>query len=171
MDNTPSIEVIRWVKDHGGVENLMKKSSHEKQRARWKERKERMKRHIAELELKCAERKLETERLRSRIDEMRPRLMPEGFEWPKVDGKPVDFKTVYTPSLGVLEAVSIYCNGACEVMGHDGIIKNVQDVHIEPPAPEVLDADGTEIRVGDTVYHVEFTGVELVVKELPKPGE
>ena len=68
------------------------------------------------------------------------RLMPEGMEWPKVDGKPVDFVTGYEPSLGVLEAVSIYSNGACEVMGHDGIIKDVKEIHVA--TPKVLDADG-----------------------------
>ena len=77
------------------------------------------------------------------------RLMPEGMEWPTVDGKPVDFVTGYEPSLGVLEAVSIYNNGACEVMGHDGIIKDVKEIHVA--TPKVLDADGAEIRVGDTV--------------------
>lgn len=34
----------------------------------------------------------------------------------------------------------------------------------------VLAADGKPLRVGEHVYHVE-TGAELVVKELPKPGE
>ena len=84
------------------------------------------------------------------------RLMPEGMEWPMVDGKPVDFVTGYEPSLGVLEAVSIYSNGACEVMGHDGIIKDVKEIHVA--TPKALDADGVEIRVGDTVYEVEGTG-------------
>lgn len=88
------------------------------------------------------------------------RIMPEGMEWPTVDGKPVDFKTVYVPSLGVLEAVSIYNNGACQVMSHDGIIKSAKDIHIEKP--EVLDADGVEIRVGDTVWDIE-TGIEFEV--------
>ena len=78
------------------------------------------------------------------------RLMPEGIKWPTVDGKPVDFVTGYQPSLGVLEAVSIYSNGACEVMGHDGIIKDVKEIHVA--IPKVLDADGVEIRVGDRVW-------------------
>lgn len=80
------------------------------------------------------------------------RLMPEGMEWPKVDGKPVDFKTVYVPSLGVLEAVSIYNTGACQVMSHDGIIKSAKDIHIEKP--EALDADGVPCRDGDEVWEV-----------------
>lgn len=78
------------------------------------------------------------------------RLMPEGMEWPKVDGEPVDFNTFYGPSLGVLEAVSIYSNGACEVMSHDGIVENATEIHVLKP--KVVDADGVEIRAGDEVY-------------------
>ena len=81
------------------------------------------------------------------------RLMPDGMEWPTVDGKPVDFVTGYEPSLGVLEAVSIYSNGACEVMGHDGIIKDVKEIHVV--TPKVLDADGVEIRKVDTVWTIK----------------
>ena len=85
--------------------------------------------------------------------------MPEGVEWPVVGGRKVDFKTAYAPGLGALEAVSIYNNGACEVMSHDGIIKNVKDIHIA--RPKVLDADGAEIRVGDTVYGTDGQQYEV----------
>lgn len=81
--------------------------------------------------------------------DMAGRLMPDGLSWPIVDGQPVDFVTGYEPSLGVLEAVCIYSNGACEVMSHDGIIKGVKEIHVEKP--KVFDADGVEIHVGDTV--------------------
>ena len=94
------------------------------------------------------------------LDEVEKRLMPEGMEWPKVDGKPVDFVTGYEPSLGVLEAVSIYNNGACEVMSHDGIVKNATEIHVA--THKALDADGKEIRVGDTVWDVE-SGIEYEV--------
>lgn len=105
-------------------------------------------------------------RERGGLDAVEKRLMPEGMEWPTVDGKPVDFKTVYVPSLGVLEAVSIYNNGACDVMSHDGIIKSAKDIHIENP--EVLDADGAEIREGDVLYSVE-TGDYVIVDSI-EPG-
>ena len=82
-------------------------------------------------------------------NDMAGRLMPDGLSWPIVDGQPVDFVTGYEPSLGVLEAVCIYSNGACEVMSHDGIIKGVKEIHVGKP--KVLDADGVEIHVGDTV--------------------
>lgn len=94
------------------------------------------------------------------------RLMPEGMEWPKVDGKPVDFNTCYGPSLGVLEAVSIYNNGACEVMSHDGIVKNATEIHVSKP--KVVDADGVEIRVGDVLYSIE-TGDSVTVDSI-EPG-
>lgn len=86
------------------------------------------------------------------------RLMPEGMEWPKVDGKPVDFKTVYGPSLGVLDAVSIYNNMACEVMGHDGIIKPASEIHAV-----VLAADGESLEVGQTVYAPHYDYVKCTV--------
>ena len=100
------------------------------------------------------------------LDKLRKRLMPDGMEWPKVDGKPVDFVTGYEPSLGVLEAVSIYNNGACEVMSHDGIVKNATEIHVFKP--KVLDADGVEIRVGDVLYSVE-TGGSVIVDSI-EPG-
>lgn len=98
---------------------------------------------------RMAEVSTERDELRAEVASMRKRLMPEGMEWPKVDGEPVDFKTAYEPSLGVLEAVSIYNNGACEVMSHDGIVKNATEIHVFKP--KVLDADGVEIKPGDTV--------------------
>lgn len=97
------------------------------------------------------------------LETVEKRLMPDGMEWPTVDGKPVDFVTGYEPSLGVLEAVSIYNNGACEVMSHDGIVENATEIHVLKP--KVLDADGVEIRAGDTVWHVE-TGEQCRVVEV-----
>ena len=108
---------------------------------------------IAELEQECDELREMVRSLNALTDEMEKRLMPEGMEWPTVDGKPVDFTTGYEPSLGVLEAVSIYSNGACEVMSHDGIIKGVDEIHISNP--NVLDAYGAEIEVGDDLYSIE----------------
>ena len=98
--------------------------------------------------------------------ELDRRLMPEGMEWPKVDGELVDFKTSYVPSLGVLEAVSIYNNGACEVMSHDGIVKNATEIHVFKP--KVVDADGVEIHAGDVLYSVE-TGGSVTVDSI-EPG-
>lgn len=100
------------------------------------------------------------------LDDVEKRLMPEGMEWPTVDGKPVDFVTGYKPSLGTLEAVSIYSNGACEVMSHYGIVKNATEIHVSKP--KALDADGAEIRDGDVLYSVE-TGDYVIVDSI-EPG-
>ena len=40
----------------------------------------------------------------------------------------------------------------------------------EPPAPKVIDADGAETRVGDTVWDV-ISGIEFTVDGLPRSGE
>lgn len=101
------------------------------------------------------------------LDAVEKRLMPEGMEWPTVDGKPVDFVTGYEPSLGTLEAVSIYSNGACDVMSHDGIVKNATEIHVFKP--KVLDADGVEIRVGDRLYDTD-TGCGRTVRAVNDNG-
>lgn len=150
-------EALAWVRDHGGIE-AVKASIHQ-----------------GAMEhgylLKVAE-ILGTSiydgtgNADALLDKLEKRLMPEGMEWPKVDGKPVDFKTAYGPSLGVLEAVSIYNTGACQVMSHDGIVKNATEIHIVKP--KVLDADGVEIREGDVLYSVE-TGDYVTVGSI-EPG-
>lgn len=125
---------LDWVREHGGVEHI-------------KEQGEALARRLSALAREAvadADPEDEAEALDVLERAVSCRLMPEGIEWPTVDGKPVDFVTGYEPSLGVFEAVSIYSNGACEVMGHDGIIKDVKEIHIA--TPKVLDADGVEIR-------------------------
>ena len=150
-------EAIAWVREHGGLERVKQQRYESIPRAAYERKRRALLGHIAECETALGKRREAIARLADENDalrleraQMRPRLMPEGMEWPTVDGKPVDFTTGYEPSLGVLEAVSIYSNGACEVMSHDGIIKNVKDIHVLKP--KVLDADGAEIRVGDEVF-------------------
>ena len=174
---------IAWVREHGGISEVKEEWNHSRNLKRSLEtaqaKVERQQRHIEFVQRKCRERQERVAELSSMFREadyrrvelcsalgidpetgwadamvaMHQRLMPEGMEWPTVDGKPVDFTTGYEPSLGVLEAVSIYSNGACEVMGHDGIIKNVKDIHVSKP--KVLDVDGVEIELGDDLYSIE----------------
>ena len=115
----------------------------------------------------CMKTRDRLEEMADAVGDAAKRIIPEGMEWPTVDGKPVDFVTGYEPSLGVLEAVSIYSNGSCEVMSHDGIVKNVKDIHIA--RPKVLDADGVEIRVGETVWDTE-TGCGRTVRAINDNG-
>ena len=149
-----------WVREHGGLERVKAQRCESMPRAAYERKKAGFLDHIAECERALRRRNQRIEELEGRVRaitnesaELRKRAMPEGMEWPKVDGKPVDFVTGYEPSLGVLEAVSIYSNGACEVMGHDGIIMGVKEIHVA--TPKVLDADGVEISVGEMIYSVE----------------
>lgn len=95
---------------------------------------------------------------------MRLRLMPEGMEWPRFeDGEPVrigsDFG--YGVKLDSYEVTSIlFTSEGCFLEpdysweGDDYALMVKQGVRVKRPAPKVLDADGAEIRVGDTVWHV-----------------
>ena len=111
------------------------------------------------------------------MSEMGRRLMPEGMEWlldvwPKWDdgeycrfgdwwtaksyGEDEPRKllrlAIYTP-----EQLDEWGQGDGESYGYEWDFMRPSDtgyrpVKVEPPAPKVLDADGVEIRVGDTVW-------------------
>ena len=170
------------------------------------------------------------------------RLMPEGYEWPRWDdgapvllsegqGKDVVHTVAFNFHTAVIDFKSPYVMVNPLLMETSATRYLDMGQSLKRPAPKVLDADGVEIRVGDTVcgtrdmepmrvvdtdsrecgfkhikcekegdgfwfycpdelthklpviaadgkplregehvYHVE-TGAELVVKELPKPGE
>lgn len=130
--------ISEWVRERGGIEIVKEQCKFSDDAASWIRR-------LAEYEDD------EVVDIDAAMCGIERRLMPRGMEWPKVDGKPVDFTTGYTPSLGVLEAVEIYNNGACTVMSHDGIVANVADIHIAKPDP--IGADGLPVKKGETVYH------------------
>ncbi|MBM6756738.1 hypothetical protein H6A18_09510 [Collinsella tanakaei] len=130
-------DVLAWVEEHGGLDEV---------------RRDFQDAYNRRTEL-CAALGIDLDTGWSdAMAELDSRLMPDGMKWPTVDGKPIDFVTGYEPSLGVLEAVSIYNNGACEVMGHDGIIKNVREIHVM--TPKVLDAEGNRIEPAMDVWWV-----------------
>ena len=103
------------------------------------------------------------------LDALDRRLMPEGMEWlveawPRFeDDAPVrfldDFER-YGDESGI-SVVTMYSDGSfalnCRAYSRGERVKR--------PAPKVLDADGVEIRVGDTVWDVEF-GCEFVVTKV-----
>ena len=168
------------------------------------------------------------------VREVMRRLMPEGYEWPRFeDGARVKFGDVvsdgdetgrvYYVTFDAVNPVIIgFTDETPDQDPGTWLEVSVSDgERVKRPA-KVLDADGEEIRVGDTVYHVKDgsemtvygiegewlvvsvggrvrhdivthhapvlaadgrplregehvyhveTGAELVVKELPKPGE
>lgn len=112
----------------------------------------------------------ELARLRDEMEAMRPRLMPDGMEWPRFeDGEPVAFRDKGLDVHGharSVEGVKFTRSGFVFIsddMGNTWWANDrgsIEDPEIDPdkrvkrPAPKVLDADGEEIREGDTVWHV-----------------
>ena len=129
------------------------------------------------------------------LAEVEKRLMPDGVEWllevwPRWsngeyckfgdwwmsdkygDSEPKQFLrlSIYTP-----EQLDEWGQGDWESYGYEwGFVRPSDPKYrpdkVEPPAPKVLDADGVEIRVGDTVWRVG-NGVEFTVIGLPRSGE
>ena len=89
------------------------------------------------------------------------RLMPEGCEWPRYEsGEPVGFGDEVS-RLGEVFSISLYCDGSF-ALNFSAYSKGER---VRRPA-KVLDADGVEIRVGDTVWHIR-TGDEYSVIGVP----
>ena len=97
--------------------------------------------------------------------ELDRRLMPEGMEWPRVDGEPVVIgeRLVGYGSgddgyevVGVRPTCGWVLVKSCEHIHRDGgaVILEWDASKCHRPAPKALDADGVETRVGDTVWHV-----------------
>lgn len=104
------------------------------------------------------------------------RLMPEGMEWPRFeDGEPVrigDEVQAYDRWESSHVTSIKFTEDSCFVFylwvgKKDGA--SVSGDHVKRPAPKVLDADGVEIREGDTVYVLGF-GEPLTVKGFADDG-
>ena len=86
--------------------------------------------------------------------EMVKRLMPDGMEWPMWDdGRPVTYDDAPGDVIGMYLALdgsgyALMTDLPYQLMSEPG-------ERVERPAPKVLDADGAEIRVGDTLYYVD----------------
>lgn len=96
------------------------------------------------------------ERIADRIDA--ERALPNGMEWPRFEdgellkmGDEVEFEGETMR----VSFVSFYADGwsfHCEREGFDGRLSGSYGERVKRPAPEVLDADGVPIKVGDTVW-------------------
>ena len=104
------------------------------------------------------------------VQEVMRRLMPEGMEWPRFE----DGEFVRTGDEIETVGGGVHRVGSVQLMAVTFCLKDVagetlyQTLHhgrVKRPAPKVLDADGVEIRVGDTVWHVE-TGEQCKVVEV-----
>ena len=100
------------------------------------------------------------------VKRLKRHLMPEGLEWPIYDtGEPVGFGDEFLNARGGASVLRTVLIKDCrDSLGGDfywkiGKGKNAVTLkngeRVKRPAPKVLDADGVEIRVGDTVWCLE----------------
>lgn len=173
---------IAWVREHGGLDAVRSEWSSRVPYDTHEQRRQRLLGHIAECETALRRRNERIEELGHRVNdltrenaELRRRAMPEGMSWPVFeDGEPVKFgdvvsdgdetgrvyyvtfDTVNPVIIGFTDETPDQDPGTwLEVSVNDG-------ERVSRPAPKVLDADGVEIRVGDTVWDVE-SGTEYEV--------
>lgn len=100
------------------------------------------------------------------------RALPDGMEWPRFEdgglvriGDEVEFegKTMRVCEVALYaDSWALWCD--CEDMS--GMLHGSYGERVERPAPKVLDADGVQIKVGDTVYFVDGAGVRHAVKDI-----
>ena len=105
------------------------------------------------------------------------RALPEGMEWPRFeDGEPVrigDELEFEGKTMLVCDATFYADDWAlwCDREDMSGRLYGKYGERVKRPEPEVLDADGVPIKVGDVVYFVGGAGVRYAVKDIGfEPG-
>ena len=168
-----------WVRAHGGLDHVREEWRSRVPYDRYERRRHRLLGHIAECETALRRRNQRINELGHHVSDLtaenaklRRRAMPEGIEWPRFeDREPVhigdevsvtvhdedgDFERSMTAdSISFNEHGIIVCDPR-------HVVRLLSGERVRRPEPKVLDADGVEIRVGDTVYHVK-DGSEMTV--------
>ena len=97
------------------------------------------------------------------LEAVKERTMPEEMSWPFYeDGEPVRLgehwqQDGYDWSITSIDSIEFAEDGVrFENEYADAFYRYGE--RVKRPAPKVLDADGVEIRVGDTVYEIDGTG-------------
>ena len=170
-------EAIAWVREHGGLDAVKRRweclsyYADPVPRARMEKRLARLQRQIDESHAALRRRREIISELNRRAcdltrenAELRKRAMPDGMCWPVFeDGEPVrlgDFVSDVEVRSVVFRDGGILLSDCTSVPGW-GTWRSYKEP-IKRPAPKVPDADGVEIRVGDTLWHVE-TGEQCKV--------
>lgn len=123
------------------------------------------------------------ERIADRIDAERAlpegidaeRALPEGVEWPRFeDGEPVKVgdEVEFEGETMRVHLATFDADGWalwCSREGIDGRLSGAYGERVKRPAPEVLDADGVPIKVGDTVL-ATYNGCEHLVMAVCSDG-
>lgn len=104
------------------------------------------------------------------------RALPEGMEWPRFEdgglvriGDELEFEG---KTMLVCDA-TLYADGWalwCDRGDTSGRLHGSYGERVKRPAPEVLDADGVPIKVGDTVYFVDGDARPLAVERIDANG-
>ena len=168
-------EAVAWVREHGGLERVEAQRRESMPRAAYERKKAGFLDHIAECERALGRRREIISELNHRASdltrenaELRKRAMPEGMEWPRFEsGEPVRPGDRLLDKGGDwFEAASfVFTCDWWSVRGYqtegfgdlnDETRRKLEGMAygtcVKRPTPKVLDADGAEIRVGDTVY-------------------
>ena len=164
-------DAIAWVREHGGLERVKAQRFESMPRAAYERKKAGFLHHIAECETALRRRNERIKELNRRAcdltrenAELRKRAMPEGMCWPVFeDSEPVrvgDFVGDVEVRSVVFRDDGILLSDCTSVPGW-GTWRSYKEP-IKRPTPKVLDADGAEIRVGDTVYDNEL-GIKATV--------
>ena len=100
------------------------------------------------------------------------RALPDDMKWPRFEdgglvriGDELEFEG---KTMLVCDA-TFYADGWalwCDREDMSGRLHGSYGECVERPAPKVLDADGVQIKVGDTVYFVDGAGVRHAVKDI-----
>ena len=177
-------EAIAWVREHGGIESVKAQRRESMPRAAYERKKAGFLDHIAECETALGRRREIISELNHRASdltrenaELRKRAMPEGYEWPRYEsGEPVmlgDSVVKYVAD-GEFEVRSIeFREGVTylrEGFRTEGVVIVLPGERVKRSEPKVLDADGVEIRVGDTVWSTREPKSGTVVYAYP-PGD
>ena len=114
------------------------------------------------------------ERIADRIDA--ERALPDGMEWPRFEdgglvriGDELEFEG---KTMLVCDA-TFYADGWalwCDREDMSGRLYGKYGERVKRPAPEVLDADGVPIKVGDVVYFVDGDARPLTVERIDANG-
>ena len=116
---------------------------------------------IAELEHERGELYEMMRILNAQTDEIEARLMPEGCEWPRYEsGELVGFGDEMS-RIGEIFAICLYCDGSFSL----NFRSYQKGEFVKRTTPNVRDADGVEICVGDKPYRVD-NGKQVEVRRV-----
>lgn len=156
-------DAIAWVRERGGLDYVKSEWRSRVPRDRYERRRQRLLGHIAECETALGRRNERIEELGRRVNdlttenaELRRRVMPEGYEWPRYeDGEPVQIGGEFVGKDGkTYTAKQIRLIGKCfslfDFCGMKPQFNGFYGERVRRPA--VLAADGKPLEAGQMVY-------------------